>query len=190
MSSSNEKNNEEEEEAPPSMFKKLAEAGKEMADTKTGRTVMAMFGLATAITSIVTAIIAFVSFQAGESSLFSLTHFKKYSSSSCSVCEAFNFFKKKKLQQQTPTHAATDNLDNLIGNWERAPISGMYLSATTTCPTGYDLMDTPSWPGTTTSACACPANSYVYDTDNAVNIVLDSTSTACTVNQTSTSKKS
>lgn len=77
-------------------------------------------------------------------------------------------------------YIATGNLDNLIGNWEKPPISGIYLSNTTTCPTGYDLMATPDWPGTYSSACACPSQAY-----SSVSLSYEySASSSCDVNQT------
>eukprot|EP00615_Pteridomonas_danica_P006176 CAMPEP_0114351716 /NCGR_PEP_ID=MMETSP0101-20121206/17412_1 /TAXON_ID=38822 ORGANISM="Pteridomonas danica, Strain PT" /NCGR_SAMPLE_ID=MMETSP0101 /ASSEMBLY_ACC=CAM_ASM_000211 /LENGTH=716 /DNA_ID=CAMNT_0001491771 /DNA_START=37 /DNA_END=2184 /DNA_ORIENTATION=- len=60
----------------------------------------------------------------------------------------------------TSFDAATDNLNGLISNWERAPVTGVYLSNTTTCPSGYTRMDRPKWPGTYSDACACPSGAY------------------------------
>jgi hypothetical protein len=76
---------------------------------------------------------------------------------------------------------ATDNLSNLIGNWERAPITDILLSSTDTCPTDYSLMDTPKWPGTYSDACACKNGAY-SPAEGAAQF--SSSGSTCDVNQT------
>lgn len=49
------------------------------------------------------------------------------------------------------------DLKDLIGNWEMSPITDIYFSNTSACPTGYtSAFSTPEWPGSNSSACACP----------------------------------
>mmetsp|Transcript_21179 Transcript_21179/g.27542 ORF Transcript_21179/g.27542 Transcript_21179/m.27542 type:complete len:712 (-) Transcript_21179:83-2218(-) len=81
----------------------------------------------------------------------------------------------------TAFEAATDNLTAVIGNWERSPVTGIYLSSSETCPTGYSLMDDPKWPGTYSSACACPTDAFSTIEGS---LQYSSASATCDANQT------
>jgi hypothetical protein len=55
--------------------------------------------------------------------------------------------------------SATSEYLILLRNWERKPITALMVSSVP-CPEGYSTLTMPKWPGTTSSACACPANAY------------------------------
>jgi len=58
------------------------------------------------------------------------------------------FFSFSKLNTNTP---ATNEFGDLIKSWNKAPITEFNLSSTSTCPTGFTLLDHPIWPGKDTT---------------------------------------
>lgn len=56
--------------------------------------------------------------------------------------------------------ARTDDIGLLVKNWASKPIVGIdAVPFTDACPTGYDEVSLPSWPGAQSGPCACPYNS-------------------------------
>jgi hypothetical protein len=81
----------------------------------------------------------------------------------------------------TTFHAATTEFHDVISNWETPPITAFYFSNSSACASGYSALKTPSWPGTTSDACACASGAYsskewAYQSS--------SSSASCDVNQT------
>ena len=77
--------------------------------------------------------------------------------------------------------SATTEFLGIIQYWERPPYRDVLIQSTSTCPAGYSLLATPSWPGTTSSACAC--SSTAYSTREATS-QLSSDAYVCDENQT------
>ena len=74
--------------------------------------------------------------------------------------------------------ARTDDVHNIIHNWETAPI--MNVTATTSaCPQGFEDLTTLTWPGTVGGPCACPRGAR-YDRKEYF-----SSEGICSANQTS-----
>ena len=84
--------------------------------------------------------------------------------------------------------AATGGLQSIVNSWNVEPIVGIELVANSdSCSNGYTALTFPAWPGSASSACACPSGAYYMD-DSSVPVTQVSQSSSdvatCDANQT------
>ena len=103
--------------------------------SKPVQTGLVCYGVVMAIVSIVTANTAFSAFQ---SCKFFHSCYSLHPKISLSLFFPRPFF---------ICGAATAEYSSLMGSWQTAPITGILLSSTNTCPAGYDLLEGPTWKG-------------------------------------------
>jgi hypothetical protein len=83
----------------------------------------------------------------------------------------------------TRLSSATFEYRNLLRNWEKPPITAFAVSSSP-CPDGYATLDLPKWPGTVSSACACPSGAAYVQADGLSVSQFSSTTGSCNGNQT------
>jgi hypothetical protein len=142
----------------------IMDKGKAIYESNTVQLVLTGVTVGMAIFSMVNAIIAFSSFQAGK-----VFHFWDDQRKIFFVIFVI-FFLHSQITTKNYTiqiYTATSNYHDLISNWEKPPITDIYVSPNRSCDDGYSLLSTPKWPGTYSDACACP-NGALGSTGDAV----------------------